>query len=38
MSESKKKIVIVGGGIAGLTSGIYGRLAGYEVDIYEKIQ
>ena len=36
MSESKKKIVIVGGGIAGLTAGIYGRLAGYEVAIYEK--
>ncbi len=36
MSESKKKIVIVGGGIAGLTAGIYGRLEGYEVDIYEK--
>lgn len=36
MSESKKKIVIVGGGIAGLAAGIYGRLAGYETDIYEK--
>ena len=36
MSESKKKIVIVGGGIAGLAAGIYGRLEGYEVDIYEK--
>lgn len=36
MSESKKKIVIVGGGIAGLAAGIYGRLAGYETEIYEK--
>ena len=36
MSESKKKIVIVGGGIAGLAAGIYGRLDDYEVDIYEK--
>ncbi len=36
MSESKKKIVIVGGGIAGLAAGIYGRLADYEVEIYEK--
>ncbi len=36
MGENKKKIVIVGGGIAGLSAGIYGRLAGYEVDIYEK--
>lgn len=36
MRESKKKIVIVGGGIAGLSAGIYGKLAGYDVDIYEK--
>ena len=36
MSENKKKIVIVGGGIAGLSAGIYGKLAGYDVDIYEK--
>lgn len=31
-----KKIIIVGAGIGGLSAGIYGRLAGYEVDIYEK--
>lgn len=36
MSEGKKKIVIAGGGIAGLAAGIYGRLADYEVEIYEK--
>lgn len=36
MSENKKRIVIVGGGIAGLSAGIYGKLAGYDVDIYEK--
>lgn len=36
MSEHQKKIVIVGGGIAGLAAGIYGKLAGYEVAIYEK--
>ena len=36
MSENKKKIVIVGGGIAGLSAGIYGKLAGYAEDIYEK--
>ncbi len=36
MSEGKKKIVIVGGGIAGLSAGIYGKLAGYDVEIYEK--
>ncbi|MCM1259117.1 MAG: NAD(P)-binding protein, partial [Roseburia sp.] len=33
---SGKKIVIVGGGIGGLSAGIYGRLSGYEVEIYEK--
>lgn len=31
-----KKIVIIGGGIAGLSAGIYARKAGYEVTIYEK--
>lgn len=31
-----KKIIIIGAGIAGLSAGIYGRMAGYEVDIYEK--
>lgn len=31
-----KKIVIIGGGISGLSAGIYGLLAGYEVVIYEK--
>lgn len=36
MSENKKRIIIAGGGIAGLAAGIYGRLAGYEVAIYEK--
>ncbi len=36
MEENRKKIVIVGGGIAGLSAGIYGKLAGYDVDIYEK--
>lgn len=36
MSENRKKIVIVGGGIAGLSAGIYGKLAGYDVEIYEK--
>lgn len=36
MSENGKKIVIVGSGIAGLSAGIYGRLAGYAVEIYEK--
>lgn len=30
------KIIIVGGGVAGLSAGIYARLAGHEADIYEK--
>ncbi|MDE6905206.1 MAG: NAD(P)/FAD-dependent oxidoreductase [Lachnospiraceae bacterium] len=36
MRENKKKIVIVGGGIAGLAAGIYGKMADYDVEIYEK--
>ena len=31
-----KKIIVIGGGIAGLTAGIYGLLDGYEVTLYEK--
>ena len=31
-----KKIIVIGGGIAGLSAGIYGAMAGYEVTIYEK--
>lgn len=31
-----KKIIIIGGGIAGLTAGIYGLQNGYEVALYEK--
>ena len=31
-----EKVVIIGGGIAGLSAGIYARLAGFEVDVYEK--
>ena len=30
-----KKVVIIGAGIAGLTCGIYARLAGFETQIYE---
>lgn len=32
----KKKIVIIGAGVAGLCTGIYALQNGYEVDIYEK--
>lgn len=35
-SAKKEKIVVIGGGIAGLTAGIYGLLSGFEVEIYEK--
>ena len=31
-----KKIIIIGGGIAGLSAGIYGLQNGYEVTLYEK--
>lgn len=30
-----KKIIIIGGGISGLTAGIYARKAGFETEIYE---
>ncbi|MCR5651425.1 MAG: FAD-dependent oxidoreductase [Lachnospiraceae bacterium] len=33
---SKKKIVIIGGGIAGLSAGIYALKGGFEAEIYEK--
>ena len=32
----KKKVVIVGGGISGLTAGIYSLKAGFETELYEK--
>lgn len=31
-----KKTVIVGGGIAGLTAGVYAQLNGFKSEIYEK--
>ena len=33
---TKEKVVIIGGGVAGLTAGIYARMAGFEAEIYEK--
>lgn len=36
MNANKKKIIIIGGGIAGLSAGIYGQMAGFETHIYEK--
>ena len=35
-TESKKKVIVVGGGIAGLSAGIYALKAGFEAEIYEK--
>lgn len=31
-----KKIIIIGGGIAGLSAGVYARKAGFDAEIYEK--
>lgn len=36
MNSTTEKVVIIGGGIAGLSAGIYARLAGFEAEIYEK--
>jgi len=35
-ANGKEKIVIIGGGIAGLTAGIYALRAGFEAEIFEK--
>ena len=35
-SNGKEKIVVIGGGIAGLTAGIYALLAGFAAEIFEK--
>ena len=34
--SGKEKVVVIGGGISGLTAGIYALLSGFEVEIYEK--
>ena len=34
--QEKQKIIIIGGGISGLTAGIYALLSGFEAEIYEK--
>lgn len=36
MGKKTEKIAVIGAGISGLTAGIYGRLAGYDVEIFEK--
>ena len=34
--SEKEKVVIIGGGVAGLSAGIYALLAGFDAEIYEK--
>ena len=34
--NSNEKVVVIGGGIAGLSAGIYALLSGFEAEIYEK--
>ncbi|MBP3232874.1 MAG: NAD(P)/FAD-dependent oxidoreductase [Eubacterium sp.] len=34
--NSKEKVVIIGGGIAGLSAGVYALMAGFDAEIYEK--
>ncbi|MCR5079134.1 MAG: FAD-dependent oxidoreductase [Bacilli bacterium] len=36
MTQQKRKVIIVGGGLSGLTSGIYLLDNGYDVHVYEK--
>ena len=33
-----KKVVIIGGGVSGLSAGIYAQQKGYQTEIYEKNQ
>ena len=35
-NETKEKVVVIGGGVAGLSAGVYALKAGFEVEIYEK--
>jgi phytoene dehydrogenase-like protein len=36
MSPESGKIIIIGGGIAGLCAGVYARRSGYDVDVFER--
>ncbi len=36
MTQKREKIVIVGGGIAGLSAGIYALMSGFDAEIFEK--
>ena len=35
-TSTSNKVIVIGGGVAGLSAGIYALLAGFEVEIYEK--
>lgn len=35
MNSQDKKVIIIGAGVAGLSAGIYARMAGYDTEIYE---
>lgn len=35
-NKKTEKVIIIGGGVAGLSAGIYAQLAGFETEIYEK--
>ncbi len=35
MQRNRKKIVIIGGGLAGLSAGVFGQINGFETEIYE---
>ena len=35
-SAKKEKVVVIGGGVAGLAAGIYALLSGFDAEIYEK--
>ncbi|NLG02797.1 MAG: NAD(P)-binding protein [Clostridia bacterium] len=34
--STKKKIIIIGGGVSGLTAGVYAQKLGFDSVIYEK--
>ena len=36
MADNKEKVIIIGGGIAGLSAGIYALKEGFDAEIYEK--
>ena len=35
-TNGKEKVIVIGGGVAGLSAGIYALLSGFDAEIYEK--